>query len=917
MAGQFRYQDFDLLIEPGVSQGSYRARVLRSPAGESAPMQFTLPFSDLELENFVLKIGQGRRRTRGVGRPESVLLKEFGGKLYSAVFQEELRDVLQRSLSQTRAQGVGLRLRLRLADAPGLADVPWEFLYDPRHNRFLTQSRHTPLVRYLDLPDPPHPLSVEGPLRLLVMVSSPSGYPALDVEREWHALTTALAQQQAEGRVIVERLPATMSELRTRLRREQFHVFHFVGHGFWHRDWRDGVLVMEDRHGQPHNVTGEDLGGLLGEYDQTRLAVLNACEGARSDNASDPFAGTAQSLIQQGLPAVIAMQFEITDDAAIIFARELYAAIADGYPVEAALAEARRAILHEGNPTEWGTPVLYSRAPDGHLFNLTGQAWISEAAREEAERRIQEEADSRAREEAERRIQEEADSRAREEAERRDTELAAQYALASSAADDQDWDQALAGFTMIADVHPGYRDVQERAENARKQQQIARWQAEARRLHQAGQWANVIKAGQRLHALDAADADPDGLVTSARAELAAAERAERLATDYETALRQLDSGNWRQAIETLERVAQINPSYRATPALLDRARRNLTDPAPHATASTPPPRSTPVPVPPSRLARTITGHTSQVLGVAFSPDGRLLATAGGDNPAVGPDGRLLATPGGGDKTARLWDPATSDCLRILTGHTGNYGVWGVAFSPDGRLLATAGGGDKTARLWDPATGTCLRTLTGHTGNYGVAGVAFSPDGRLLATAGGDETARLWDPATGDCLRTLTGHAGQVMGVAFSPDRRLLATAGGGDKTARLWDPATGTCLRTPPGHTGNYGVAGVAFSPGGRLLATAGGSDKTARLWDPATGTCLRILTGHVGEVMGVAFSPDGRLLATAGGSDKTARLWDPATGTCLRILTGHSRAVMGVAFSRDGRLLATAGLDKTARLWD
>jgi hypothetical protein len=98
MEGQFSYQDFDLLIEPG-PPGSYRARVLRSPGGECAPVQFTLPFSGLELENFVLKVGQGRRRTRGPGRPESAPLKDFGGKLYGAVFQDELRDALQRSLS--------------------------------------------------------------------------------------------------------------------------------------------------------------------------------------------------------------------------------------------------------------------------------------------------------------------------------------------------------------------------------------------------------------------------------------------------------------------------------------------------------------------------------------------------------------------------------------------------------------------------------------------------------------------------------------------------------------------------------------------------------------------------------------------------------------------------------------------------
>jgi hypothetical protein len=389
---QFTYQDFDLLIEPGL-QGHYRARVLRSPAGESKPVQFIIPFSPIELENFVLRLGRPRRGTRG--RPESAPLKDFGGKLYGAVFQDELRDVLLRSLNQIRAEGAGMRLRLRLTDTPELADLPWEFLYDQRLNRFLAQSPSTPLVRYLDLPDPPRPLRVDGPLRLLAMISSPSdgAWLPLDVEREWSLLDDALGRPQEEGLVIIERLAANMGALRRRLRRDEFHVFHFVGHGRYRQDWRDGVLVMEDPSGRPHEVPGEELGGLLSESGQTRLAVLNACEGARTD-ASDPFAGVAQSLIQQGLPAVVAMQFEITDDAAIVFARELYGAIGDGYPVEAALAEARGAIRDEGNPTEWGTPVLYSRALDGRLFDLTHQSRISEAdsqAPEEADRKIQEE----------------------------------------------------------------------------------------------------------------------------------------------------------------------------------------------------------------------------------------------------------------------------------------------------------------------------------------------------------------------------------------------------------------------------------------------------------------------------------------------------------------------------------------------
>jgi hypothetical protein len=245
MADQYSYEDFDLLVEPG-GVGSYRARVLRSPAGESRPVVFTLPFSPVELENLVLKVSRGRRRSRGIGRPEIAPLKNFGGKLYNAVFQQELRDTLQRSLSLTREHGVGMRLRLRLADTPELAKLPWEFLYDPDRDRFLAQSRRSPLVRYLDLPDPPQPLSVEGPLRLLVMISSPSDYPELDVEREWNLLTDALAEHQAGGRVVIERLPASMKELRKRLRRGQFHVFHFVGHGRYRSDWGSGVLVMQD-----------------------------------------------------------------------------------------------------------------------------------------------------------------------------------------------------------------------------------------------------------------------------------------------------------------------------------------------------------------------------------------------------------------------------------------------------------------------------------------------------------------------------------------------------------------------------------------------------------------------------------------------------------------------------------------------
>jgi eukaryotic-like serine/threonine-protein kinase len=297
---------------------------------------------------------------------------------------------------------------------------------------------------------------------------------------------------------------------------------------------------------------------------------------------------------------------------------------------------------------------------------------------------------------------------------------------------------------------------------------------------------------------------------------------------------------------------------------------------------------------PARLARTLKGHAGSalpnggVLEVAFSRDGQLLATSSDD------------------QTVRLWDPATGQHIRTLTGHTG--WVNAVAFSPDGLLLA-AGAGGQTVRLWNPATGGRLRTLTGHTG--GVRTVAFSRDGRLLASGSGDQTVRLWNPATGECIGTLTGHTGWVNAVAFSPDGQLLAT-GAGDKTVRLWNPATGQHIRTLTGHTG--WVNAVAFSPDGQSLAS-GSSGHTVRLWNPAAGEHLRTLAGHTGGVQAVAFSPDGQSLASGSG-DQTVRLWNPATGECIGTLTGHTGWVNAVAFSPDGQLLATGAGDQTARLW-
>lgn len=361
------YLDFDILIE---REGEgYRARVTQSPAGQAAA-EFTLPFSDLEIENFNLRLGRSKGTARRVESSEMLAAKSFGGTLFSAVFGGEVRGCLRASSDEAGRQGAGLRVRLHLAGAPELGGLPWEYLYDPSLNRFLSLSTETPVVRYLDLPERVRPLTVKPPLRILAMAASPSDMPKLAVEREYENLSKALGGLVNQGSLEIERLAEpTLAGLQRRLRQAEYHVFHFIGHGGFDRQAEDGVLCFESEDGRARQVGSQYLGTLLHDHRTLRLAILNACEGGCSASC-DPFSGTAQGLVQQGVPAVIAMQSEVSDEAAIIFSQEFYSAMAVGYPVDAALAEARKAIFAQVNELEWGTPVLFMRAPDGRIFDI-------------------------------------------------------------------------------------------------------------------------------------------------------------------------------------------------------------------------------------------------------------------------------------------------------------------------------------------------------------------------------------------------------------------------------------------------------------------------------------------------------------------------------------------------------------------
>lgn len=364
------YLDFDLLIEPvDFIERRYRAHVLNSPRGQ-ATLEFILPFTDIELENYIRKLAGLRRGVRGAGSSEGRTAIEFGSKLYHSIFTGEVGETLRRSLDVIDDYH-GLRIRLHQGERGILANLPWEYLYDPTFRRFFGCSVNTPIVRYLQLPQNIKPLAVKPPLNILVLISKPHEYISLDVESEWDNLVQSLADLKSRNLVTLTRIEnATISSLRYQLLRKSYHIFHFIGHGSFDMQSQEGVLLFENEAGYAHPVTGDQLGAIFHDHSTLRLTILNTCEGARIAR-NDPFSGVAQHLVLQGIPAVIAMQFEITDQAAQILAQEFYTLLADGYPVDMALSEARKAIFTASKDIEWGTPVLYLRAQDGYIFGIT------------------------------------------------------------------------------------------------------------------------------------------------------------------------------------------------------------------------------------------------------------------------------------------------------------------------------------------------------------------------------------------------------------------------------------------------------------------------------------------------------------------------------------------------------------------
>jgi formylglycine-generating enzyme required for sulfatase activity/CHAT domain-containing protein len=370
--GRSDYLDFDLEIETGTGR-DYPVAVLDSPAGEAhGSMHF--PFDELVLENRLLTLQNALLRSGGklrrVPSAEEQAVQEFGQTLFDALISGRVRTCYAMSLREAAQQDKGLRLRLRI-QPPELSALPWEFLYDPDQGGYVSLRRQTPIVRYLESPRLIKPLTVTPPLRVLGMVASPQDLPVLDVEREKQRVERATQELRDRGLLELEWLPGqTSSDLQEAMWGGPWHIFHFIGHGGFDAQADEGFIALTDSTGCTSRLNATRLGLLLADHPSLRLVLLSACEGAKGSER-DIYSSTASILVHQGIPAVVAMQYQITDQAAIDFSRAFYRALAYGMAVDEAVVAARKAIdLGVTNTVEWGTPVLYMRTPDGVLFEV-------------------------------------------------------------------------------------------------------------------------------------------------------------------------------------------------------------------------------------------------------------------------------------------------------------------------------------------------------------------------------------------------------------------------------------------------------------------------------------------------------------------------------------------------------------------
>jgi hypothetical protein len=527
--------EIELEIGPGTSPGEFLTRVIHAEAGGEpvAPMQLDverLLTQRHALENAVLASAVTARRAVPAGEQ---FLRDVGHDLFGSLFSGPVYGAYRASLGAAQGAGEQLRIVLRLT-APELAALPWEALYDHETGKYVC--RREPLVRHVSAPYTPEPLEVVHPLRILALVASPRGLPPLDIPAEQQRLSTALADPIQRGLLTVDWLPdATWDQVHARLLSEEWHVLHFIGHGDYDVERDQGLIALTGSDGRAELVDAERLADLFGEAQPVpRLVVLNSCSGGEN-GTQDLFSGTAAALVRSGICAVAAMQFTVSDDAAIAFSRGFYTAIAAGRGIDEATRSGRIAILGAGQSLEWVTPVLYLRGETAHLFDVTAPPPPDPV------------------------------------------ELQTLHHQAEDHLRGGRPAEALAVLDRLLTLEPDYRDsahLREEAEHALHEEGLrrdrsAQLRQEIRERAEAEDWQAVIRSDEELASVDLSAADPDGLATLARTKLAVAARAAELDEGYHRARAAEDAENWRASIAGYQALLEEDREYRDAALRLD------------------------------------------------------------------------------------------------------------------------------------------------------------------------------------------------------------------------------------------------------------------------------------------------------------------------------------------------------------
>lgn len=343
------------------------SRVRYSPVGPAAA-RFGLTVSRRELDALWLALESAPAAGEEDRRRLAGQLQAWGARLFAGLFCDDMLACLRASRQAAFSSQNSLRIQLDLSGLPEAQRLPWEVLYDVEQGKYIGLSLHSTLARYIGLMHQLEPAAVTGPLRALVVIASPGGYPPIHVQRAWLTLLDEIAFLGREQKLMVEWLQKpTLLDLQRRLREREYHILHFIGHAAVDEATGEGQLIFEDEIGRSRAVSGPHLGEMLRDHFSLRLVTLTGSAEAPNRGDGRAFLHVARSLIRRGVGAVLAMQFEMPREMQLRFLARFYAEIAAMKPVDDAVLQARLALREEG--VWWSAPVLSTRVADGQLFD--------------------------------------------------------------------------------------------------------------------------------------------------------------------------------------------------------------------------------------------------------------------------------------------------------------------------------------------------------------------------------------------------------------------------------------------------------------------------------------------------------------------------------------------------------------------